>query len=156
MMEPCSIILAVISTKNNFANQIILRLAWETDPSGSCTLGVITKPDSLVAGLESKAQFASLAKNQEVEFCLRWHVLKNMDSEKGKWNLAEHDCYRPTCISSRGTKWQNIDRISAQGNSESEADSGGSYIRNPLPEVVCSGELTEGVEGPIARGYIAE
>ena len=42
-------------------------------------------------GLESEAQFASLAKNQEVEFCLGWHVLKNMDSEKGKWNLAEHD-----------------------------------------------------------------
>ena len=37
-----------------------------------------------------------------------------------------------------------------------EAGSGVSYIRNPLPEVVCSGELTEGVEGPIARGYIAD
>ena len=37
-----------------------------------------------------------------------------------------------------------------------EADSGGSNIRNPLLEVVGSGESTEGVEGPIARGYIAE
>lgn len=91
MTEPRSIILAVISAKNDFANQIVLRLARETDPSGSRTLGVITKPDSLVAGSESEAQFASLAKNQEVEFRLGWHVLKNMDSEKGKWNLAERD-----------------------------------------------------------------
>lgn len=91
MTEPRSIILAVISAKNDFANQIVLRLARETDPSGSRTLGVITKPDSLVAGSESEAQFASLAKNQEVEFRLGWHVLKNMDSEKGKWHLAERD-----------------------------------------------------------------
>ena len=42
-------------------------------------------------GSESQAQFASLAKNQEVEFRLGWHVLMNMDSEKGKWNLAERD-----------------------------------------------------------------
>lgn len=91
MTEPRSIILAVISAKNDFANQIVLRLARETDPSGNRTLGVITKPDSLVAGSESEAQFASLAKNQEVEFRLGWHVLKNMDSEKGKWSLAERD-----------------------------------------------------------------
>ena len=37
-----------------------------------------------------------------------------------------------------------------------EADSGGSYIRNPLPEVLYSGECSEGVKGPIARGYIED
>ena len=36
---------------------------------------------------------------------------------------------------------------------QTEADSGGSYIRNPLSEVLYSGEYGEGVEGPIARGY---
>ena len=45
----------------------------------------------MVAGSESEVQFASLAKNQEVEFCFRWHVLKNMDSDRGAWRLAEHD-----------------------------------------------------------------
>ena len=91
MTEPRSIILAVISAKNDFANQIVLRLARKTDPSGNRTLGVITKPDSLVVGSESEAQFASLAKNQEVDFRLGWHILKNMDSEKGKSDLAERD-----------------------------------------------------------------
>ena len=37
----------------------------------------------------------------------------------------------------------------------SEVDSG-SYIRNPLSEVLYSGEYREGVEGPIARGYMAD
>ena len=72
-------------------------------------LGVITKPDSLVAGSESEAQFMSLAKNQEVEFRLGWHVLKNMDSEKGKWNLVEHDMEELQFFS-QGV-WQDMPRM---------------------------------------------
>ena len=33
-------------------------------------------------------------------------------------NSSPWCCYKPTCISLRGTKWQNIDRLSAQGDSE--------------------------------------
>ncbi|CAG8006506.1 unnamed protein product [Penicillium salamii] len=91
MSQPRSIILAVVSAKNDFANQIILRLARDADPSGNRTLGVITKPDILVAGSESEASFISLAKNQDVEFRLGWHVLKNMDSERGHWELSERN-----------------------------------------------------------------
>lgn len=78
MSESRSVILAVVSAKNDFANQIVLRLARDADPSGDRTLGVISKPDTLVPGSESEAAFVSLAKNQEVEFRLGWHVLKNM------------------------------------------------------------------------------
>ncbi|KAJ5471810.1 hypothetical protein N7539_008753 [Penicillium diatomitis] len=35
--------------------------------------------------------FVSLAKNLEVEFLLWWHVLKNMDMEKGQWTLEQRD-----------------------------------------------------------------
>ncbi|KAL4861089.1 hypothetical protein BDV12DRAFT_208372 [Aspergillus spectabilis] len=91
MREPRSIILAVVSAKNDFANQIVLRLARDADQAGSRTLGVITKPDTLVAGSESEAMFLSLANNQDVEFRLGWHVLKNMDSEKGNWTLASRN-----------------------------------------------------------------
>ncbi|KAF7516649.1 hypothetical protein PCG10_002038 [Penicillium crustosum] len=73
MSEPRSVILAVVSAKNDFANQIVLRLAREADPSGNRTLGVISKPDMLVPGSESEASFVSLAKNQDVEFRLGWH-----------------------------------------------------------------------------------
>ncbi|KAJ6118437.1 hypothetical protein N7471_013904 [Penicillium samsonianum] len=91
MREPRSVILAVVSAKNDFANQIVLRLARDADPSGNQTLGVISKPDTLVPGSESEASFVSLAKNQDVEFRLGWHVLMNMDSEKGQRSLSDRD-----------------------------------------------------------------
>lgn len=87
MQEPRSIILAVVSAKNDIANQIVLRLARELDHLSTRTLGVITKPDTLVAGSATEATFVSLAKNQDVEFRLGWHVLKNMDSDKGTPDL---------------------------------------------------------------------
>lgn len=91
MRGPRSIILAVVSAKNDYANQIVLKLARDADKKGTRTLGVITKPDTLSPGSESEAMYASLAKNQDVEFRLGWHVLKNMDSEKGMWSLADRD-----------------------------------------------------------------
>lgn len=63
MEEPRSIILAVVSAKNDVPNQIVLKLARAADPHGTRTLGVITKPDTLVRGSDSEAQFVSLAKN---------------------------------------------------------------------------------------------
>ncbi|EFQ99281.1 interferon-induced GTP-binding protein Mx [Nannizzia gypsea CBS 118893] len=91
MREPRSIILAVISAKNDIANQIVLKLARGADRSGRRTLGVITKPDTLIPGSPTESIFVSLAKNQEVGFRLGWHVLKNMDSEKGISTLANRD-----------------------------------------------------------------
>ncbi|KAK3352495.1 P-loop containing nucleoside triphosphate hydrolase protein [Lasiosphaeria hispida] len=91
MKETRCIILAVISAKNDFANQVVLKLARAIDKTGHRTLGVITKPDALVPGSPSEALYVSLARNQEVEFRLGWHVLRNMDSEKGASTLAERD-----------------------------------------------------------------
>lgn len=91
MIEPRSIILAVVSAKNDFANQIVLKLARDADPSGNRTLGIITKPDTLAAGSESEMMFLSLAKNQDVEFRLGWHVLKNIDTDRSQWSLKQRD-----------------------------------------------------------------
>jgi GTP-binding protein EngB required for normal cell division len=91
MKEPRSIILAVVLAKNDYANQIVLKLARAADRNGHQTLGVITKPDTLIASSESKAMYVALVRNQDVEFCLGWHVLKNMDSEKGKWSLGDRE-----------------------------------------------------------------
>ena len=91
MKEPRSIILAVVSAKNDYANQIVLKLARAADKRGNRTLGVITKPDTLIAGSESEAMYVSLAKNQDIEFRLGWHVLKNMYSETGVFSLADRD-----------------------------------------------------------------
>jgi GTPase SAR1 family protein len=91
MKESRSIILAIVSAKNDYANQIVLELARKADPTGTRTLGVITKPDKLVAGTNNEDDFIQLAKNKEVELRLGWHVLKNMDSDLGTWTLAERD-----------------------------------------------------------------
>lgn len=39
-----SIILAVVSAMNEFANQIVLKKARDVDPEGERTIGIITKP----------------------------------------------------------------------------------------------------------------
>ncbi|KAK6948762.1 hypothetical protein Daesc_010533 [Daldinia eschscholtzii] len=84
MRQPRSIILAVVSAKNDFANQVVLNLAQKVDKTGSRTIGVITKPDTLVPGSPSESLYISLAKNAQVNFDLGWHVLKNLDSETQK------------------------------------------------------------------------
>ncbi|KAL2060887.1 hypothetical protein VTL71DRAFT_8939 [Oculimacula yallundae] len=107
MKEPRSIILAVVSAKNDYANQVVLKLARTADKEGRRTLGVITKPDMLVPESESEAMYTSLAKNQDVEFRLGWHVLRNLDSELGKWSLADRDA-KETEFFSTGI-WQYLD-----------------------------------------------
>ncbi|KAF7915838.1 uncharacterized protein EAE98_010918 [Botrytis deweyae] len=91
MKEPRNIILAVISAKNDYANQIVLKLARTADRGGSRTLGVITKPDTLVAGAEGENYYATLAKNQDIKFSLGWHVLKDLDFDVGTWSLSHRD-----------------------------------------------------------------
>ncbi|KAH6721518.1 P-loop containing nucleoside triphosphate hydrolase protein [Leptodontidium sp. MPI-SDFR-AT-0119] len=78
--NPRSIILAVVSAKNDIGNQIILRNARNFDPQGLRTLGIITKPDLLAKGSKSEESFVTLARNEDVKFSLGWHVVKNLDS----------------------------------------------------------------------------
>lgn len=91
MRERRSVILAVISAKYDYANQIVLRLARRADQSGHRSLGVITKPDKLKPRSVSESTFVSLARNQDVDFHLGWHVLKNMDTEEGEASLTARD-----------------------------------------------------------------
>lgn len=86
-----SIILAVVSAKNDFNNQVVTRLARKIDPSGQRTLGLITKPDTLHSGSESEGFYVSLAQNNEVSFKLGWHVLRNRDYPERNLSLTERN-----------------------------------------------------------------
>lgn len=91
MRRPRSIILAVISAKNDLALQEVTELARKFDPHGLRTLGIITKPDSLDAGSHSEASYIRLAKNQDVKFQLGWHTLKNRDYRMRNATSQERD-----------------------------------------------------------------
>jgi GTPase SAR1 family protein len=106
MKKPRTIILAVVSAKNDYANQIVLKLARLADPNGNRTLGVITKPDTLLPGSLSERTYISLARNREIEFRLGWHVLKNMDSEAGICSLLERDAHETQFFS--GGTWADL------------------------------------------------
>ena len=88
-----TIILAVVTAKNDYANQIILQRARQVDPQGNRTLGIITKPDTLHAGSDSEKDFVSLAKNEDpvVHFYLGWHALKNRDYESKDCSFFERN-----------------------------------------------------------------
>ena len=103
-----SIILAVISAKNDYANQIVLKLAKEVDPAGGRTLGIITKPDTLPVGSESEAGFIGLAMNEDVNFRLGWHILRNRDyGSRNSTTEARDDA--ETIFFSQGV-WKDLPR----------------------------------------------
>ena len=91
MANTRSIILAVVSAKNDHANQIVTKLARDVDPKGVRTLGIITKPDTLRVGSESEKAFLDLAGNKDVVFRLGWHVLKNRDDDSIDCSLEERN-----------------------------------------------------------------
>lgn len=89
--NPRCIILAVITAKNSFSEQIILKRARELDPEGFRTLGIIMKPDTLVNGSVGETSFLSLARNEKFDFKHGWHVVKNQDTTKGGFDPANQD-----------------------------------------------------------------
>jgi GTPase SAR1 family protein len=91
MKNPRSIILAVVTAKNDYALQIILKRAKEVDPKGLRTLGLVTKPDTLPRGSDSEADFINLASNDNIHFRLGWHIVKNRDYDSRQSSGEERD-----------------------------------------------------------------
>ena len=77
--RPRSIILAVVSAKNDFVNQTSIKLIRKVDPDGKRTIGLLTKPDTLHPGSSSQRFYIDLVQNKDVVFHLGWHILRNRD-----------------------------------------------------------------------------
>lgn len=77
MQQRRSIILAVVAADNAFANQPVTKLARDIDPSGTRTLGLLTKPDKVDKGSDTEKYYLELAQNRNVVLTLGWHVLRN-------------------------------------------------------------------------------
>ena len=136
MKQQRCIILAVVSAKNDFANQVVLSLARDIDKSGNRTLGVITKPDMLHPGSESEALYLSLARNQEVEFRHGWHVLRNIDSEKDTKSLTERDAKETEFFSSGVWTGLPLSRLGIEKLRERLSKLLLSHIASELPSLV--------------------
>jgi hypothetical protein len=99
-----TIILAVISAKNDYANQVILERCRAVDPKGSRTLGIITKPDFLRAGSENERSWLELAQNKDVFFELGWHMLKNRAEDQMQLTFAERNAMEKSFFASGSYK----------------------------------------------------
>jgi len=91
MEDNNSIILAVVSARNDLQNQAVFTKVKGFDPQGARSLGIITKPDLLDAGSETENTFINLAKNDTVKLKLGWHVVKNRSSRQIELSHAERD-----------------------------------------------------------------
>lgn len=121
MAQERSIILAAVSAKNDYANQIVLTKARKVDPEGKRTLGIITKPDTLYPGSAGESSFLSLARNQDVRFSLGWHVVRNQDSN----HIVEGDRDQVEIAFFETTRWHEL----------AERSRGISALRHRLSEV---------------------
>ncbi|KAL6713034.1 hypothetical protein ACLMJK_009430 [Lecanora helva] len=106
MANTRSMILAIISAKNDRANQIVTKFARDADLKGVRSIGIITKPDTLRTGSDSEQAFVDLAGNKDVVFRLGWHVLKNRDDNNRECSAEERDRQEREFLS-RGT-WMSL------------------------------------------------
>ncbi|OJD20567.1 hypothetical protein ACJ73_08097 [Blastomyces percursus] len=86
-----TIMLAVVSAKNDYANQVILKLCRKFDPKGARTLGVITKPDYLRPGSDYQREWLELAHNRDIYFELGWHLLKNRSDDEHHLSFTQRN-----------------------------------------------------------------
>ncbi|ETS73761.1 hypothetical protein PFICI_14707 [Pestalotiopsis fici W106-1] len=91
MKQRRSIILAVVTADNPFANQPVTKFARDIDSAGSRTLGLITKPDRIDKGSDTERYYLELAKNQNVKLTLGWHVLRNKGHTTASDTIEERD-----------------------------------------------------------------
>ena len=83
MENPRTVMLTVIPANVDVATQEILQLAADVDPDGDRTLGVLTKPDLVDRGAESRV--VDLIEGRARLMKLGWHVVRN----PGLQNLAD-------------------------------------------------------------------
>ncbi|KAF2259056.1 dynamin family protein-like protein [Lojkania enalia] len=91
MKDPRTIILGVLSAKNDLNNQIILDHVRKIEGASSRTLGIITKPDFLREGSENELGWIEVAQNKDVYLERGWHILKNRADNEMNFSFDERN-----------------------------------------------------------------
>ncbi|KAK4541234.1 hypothetical protein LTR36_008150 [Oleoguttula mirabilis] len=88
--EGRTIMLAVISAKDDLGNQGILDKCRAVDKDGHRTLGVITKPDYILS-TGSQTYWKQVTQNKNVPLALGWHMLKNRAEDQMNASFQERN-----------------------------------------------------------------
>ena len=104
--RPRTICLAVVSAASDYANQKSLTKVRDFDPQGHRTLGIITNTDTLPKGSGSEKLCLTLARNEDIEFRLGWHVLKNRKFEENEFSLQE--CNSAEALHFRASNFKSL------------------------------------------------
>ncbi|KAK4239416.1 P-loop containing nucleoside triphosphate hydrolase protein [Achaetomium macrosporum] len=110
MKSSRTIILAVVGGNSDYVQAPILTKARHFDPSGSRTIGVLTKPDLTESiGLEDKFINLVTNKDKQNDFRLGWYVLLNpAPREPGQpWPTAEERRQAEAAFFNKG-KWSSL------------------------------------------------
>lgn len=93
MSRKNSIILAIVSARNQVILQKVLSKVKEHDRNTERTLGIITKPDLLTPGSQDEESFVRLAKNADNSHKLSrgWHLLRNRGQNEQECTHEERD-----------------------------------------------------------------
>jgi GTPase SAR1 family protein len=93
MARKNSIILAIVSARNQVILQTVLSKVKGHDKNQDRTLGIITKPDLLTPGSQDEDRFIQLARNQDKshQLSLGWHVLRNCSETETLLSPEERD-----------------------------------------------------------------
>ena len=160
MVRPRSIILAVVSAKNEYVLQEVTSMAKHADPEGLRTMGLITKPDTLDVGSDSEGYWVSLAQNTEVELRLGWHVLRNRNFEQRGSTAAQRDATEEDFFSRGIWTGVNPDHCGVEALKTRLSSVLKDQILSQLPSLVQDvengiHECTEKLErlGPVRRTY---
>ncbi len=133
--KPRTICLAVVSAGTDPANQSILTKVRNVDPNGDRTLGIITKPDTLPSGSGSETAYIELAKNQNIQFKLGWHVLKNRKFDEKDFSLIERNTSEETYFRTSNFKCLPKDRVAIDALRVRLSELLFEHVRHELPNL---------------------
>lgn len=104
MAQKSSIILSVVSGKNDLALQTVHNRVLQHDPHRLRTMGIITKADYI----RGNSQFLSLARNEEpkYKYALGWHVLRNRTEDEADISNEKRDANEEELFQSQ--VWQDF------------------------------------------------
>ncbi|MCJ1250724.1 hypothetical protein MMC30_007952 [Trapelia coarctata] len=103
-----TIIMAVLDSRNNLANQEVFRLAKAADPDGSRTIGIMTKLDALQFGDEPAALKITL--NQTERLKHGWYCVRNRSTQEINEGITIQQRHEKEAVFFSSSPWTSLSK----------------------------------------------